>query len=290
MKHVGVLANCQVKPIQTILSSSAVFAQDHTIVPILPVHLISAEELETTARKIYDLDVLITQPVLDAARFGPLATTTLHESAPSSLSILKIPAIFYDGYFPTFGPIPGLKSSLNFVHDYFITACFLRGLSVDQCIERLENDYMEEAEIDRRHTLSLRALKKREADFEVDVPISNHIEYRYAEEQLLFTFNHPTNTLVTSLCNDILEKLGYAADACPPPGELLAGVHAPVYQPIRKALGLKWESPVPANEGNCMSLREMVEGFYLTYRSEDGAKLRDVIQKRRSFLLEQFGL
>jgi hypothetical protein len=164
-------------------------------------------------------------------------------------------------------------------HIFNLYACWKRGDSREECLERLRSadpDYAPIVEATAKQSLD--ELRGREKF--VDVRISDIISEEWRKRSLFLTFNHPTLFLLTQMASRLLAKIGIEATLPEVPGqeEPLGLVLPPILrrevegvtalQPNETSVGadVGLENGILATRGSRrLDLSELITGFYYSY-------------------------
>jgi hypothetical protein len=95
-----VLGNCQAPPVHDLLRASPAFAGEYALVPVTPVHAITAAEVGALQRLLGRTELLLGQPVGPDYRGLELGLEQLAAHAPASCRTIRWPSMFWDAPFP----------------------------------------------------------------------------------------------------------------------------------------------------------------------------------------------
>lgn len=227
-----VLGNCQAESLRLMLDGGELGS-----VRIPPVHELVASDLPHLQRLLSRVAVLVAQPVKDGYHGMPLGTAEIVRQLGAAARVVLVPVIRFSGLYPLHGIVrvpsdSALDPPVVAYHDFrvLVEAAHRRGGSTavtDAAI--LSNSVREIAR------LSLAELQRREADHET-VVISDL--YREPHFEQMRTINHPGNSVLESLADRVLDRLGIRRAPTDPGRPLLNGVHAPREDAVIAALGL----------------------------------------------------
>lgn len=222
-----VWGNCQAVPLADILTGPLA-AQGFRVVPVPPVYLITASELQAARRVISECALLITQPVRAQYRMPGTGWEELAGIAPSDVRVVTYPVSYDSTEFPFqivghettglggFAPLTGY-------HDIRLMVAAERGWDVGKVLEWLPQAAAAAA-LQAVSAHSLAELRRREST--LDVSVSGALGRLGSS----FTVNHPADSVLTHVAAGILAALD--SDALQRPDAL-----PPLAVPVREALG-----------------------------------------------------
>lgn len=218
-KVVMVYGNCQVISLNSLLASSCEFLKSFVILSIPPVQSLGSEERKEgmNVGLLESIDILICQVVRENNKFSSmLSTDRLMSSIRGECLCVKIPNVYYSGYFPQY-----VVNQYNVMQDQYVNGIMPYGdanieklyLEEKKCVAEIVQEMLDESfyspdELQKLHLESIKELKLREQ--ECDVIISDIIAERYMEERWFYTPNHPTNKLLAIVLERALKKIGYS--------------------------------------------------------------------------------
>lgn len=194
-----------------------------------------------------EIDVFLFQKNLETNRFyRGLATDNIIAMLSENCQKVKILNIYFSGYF-----VQTTKNDHNLMQeihqsglfpygDKFVDEMVKHGLSEEDIIKRISRiDFIEPRLIRSTIKHSLSELRKRELD--VDVIISDYIAKYYDKQQLFYSFNHPTNSVLIEYAKRIIKYLNLKntkidETAVYVRADTLRGVDIPIYPAVQKEL------------------------------------------------------
>jgi hypothetical protein len=242
MDRAVVVGNCQATALELMLNTSEQFTKRFELVRFPPVHEFPEELVPDLHRAIADAAVVIPQRIDEGYRGGiGLGTETLAQLA-GEVPVIRWPSVFWAGYFPDLFYLrdaqqaPVLDGPFDY-HDRSILRGYAEGLDVaavcgllaDPAVDSDAAEWAEHASAE----LKLRGQS-------CDVQITSFIASRFRDELLFFTMNHPTNSLLAFIAEQILSLLGLAGDVDQSrmPGQVLGSTFYPLHANHVRALGL----------------------------------------------------
>ena len=198
-----VVGNCQVRPVVTILSE---LCSKNTQFEYVVAHLSSSATEICDLQYLSEADLIFTQPIDDAYSAGHLSTSRLKKSYADK--VITWPNIFYSGQCPDLMTVTNsngsvVKGPLETYQLAGVLSAWKQRQSVREAVTHLNNNLPQnEATLTLGNTTSMQALIQRETS--TDVKITDFIESQFSLQQLFFTFNHPTLTVLIELCERML--------------------------------------------------------------------------------------
>tara|TARA_Y100000766_G_scaffold279221_1_gene287102 strand:- start:1418 stop:2293 length:876 start_codon:yes stop_codon:yes gene_type:complete len=200
-----VVGNCQAAPLARIIK---LLNARINVTAIATVHKLD-DSLESDYTEHFEsADVIVTQPISDTYQCKFVRTNILEENF--SEKILKIVNLFYAGYHPDWIYIKGndnriITGPMTDYHNKTILDGWKNGSSLEDVASNLRSPKYNLKKFSKVPTSSLEELKRRE--LEVDVAITDYIEFNLKSAQLFYTFNHPSKLLLVEYARRILERL-----------------------------------------------------------------------------------
>lgn len=263
-----VYANCQSTAIGMMLGRLL----DAEIIKVPAVQNIPLGEKQAFMAKVAEAGIVVHQPI--GAGFVA-STDELRDTFPDK-TFVSFPSVYFAGLFPQ---VCGLKhfeygtinGPLVAYHDARIARSFLRGHTIAECISGLnEHDPSLLAHFDPMFAEA----ETREA--ELDVQCMDIVRDEFRNQQLFYTFNHPTNFLLFGIASRIARVLGKTPTSSVEdfPKPFLNGTIAAVPSTIAEHYDLAWRQPLYALGTNEIPDDKLVEDFYHTYSGfEDFAEV-----------------
>lgn len=208
-----VYGNCQAEALRRILLSHPGMARTFHLLRVPAVHEITRRELALIQRLLPRVEVLIAQPVKSDYRDMPLGTEQVVDRIARGATVVRYPVAFFEGVFPFHvyvnrdaGPIAS-SAPITDYHDLRILHAAGQGWDAATTTAWLAGLRLDPGWIRRNAEASLAELGRREA--ELTVRLSAAIQRPENLTTSFHTINHPTNTLVTQLAQQVLAHLGY---------------------------------------------------------------------------------
>lgn len=270
-----IYGNCQSVVVKSFLSRNPEFASQYCFIDIKPVHLLSEEDIPNLEKVIAEIDLFIHQPVSDNYKgIQQLSTRYLRSRLKSDSNVISFPVAYFTGYNPEMVYMKGKNGAVLSepfpYHDSNIVDFYVQGKTVnDTHYHLLENDSFysrESLESKLEHTL--KNLSQREE--ELDIKCSSFIQSHFQTFKLFHSFNHPSCTIISYICNSILKLLKiseskdfFSASNEPDP---LKRHWFPIYPSLYSGLELKFEtSQKYCFENQLYDVKEVIESFFRFY-------------------------
>ena len=207
----SIFGNCQSKALAEVLLENPDFAARWEWTPVTMAHQLTPELIPSMHNTFKELDLLIYQP-FKGRGIRAHSSDELLKQLPSRAKAICIPIMYFDGYFPQLGALPGVQTPLNRVHDYLIVYFYLRGKSISQTIDSLQHpDLFKKRYSKKLFRANIAELRKREKKHRMGITISSFIE-EFARKHLLFhQVNHPTKALFQHIANQLFEQVGVSS-------------------------------------------------------------------------------
>lgn len=206
MKKIVVIANCQARPIAKYINE---LSEECEVIEVGIVHLLDDDKKEYFQSKFEEADFIVAQQV--SANYPCQFVTTKRLMEKYSSKVISIVNLYFSGYNPElrYIRIPGhgtLKGPLGDYHIETFISGWKKGLSVEDTIALYNNVDHHEAVYKKSIDDSLKELRKREAETELN--ISDYIQENLSRKKLFHTMNHPSEALLVKYSEMILEKIG----------------------------------------------------------------------------------
>lgn len=285
---VVIFANCQSGAIGRTLQESSAFNRAYEWIFVPPVQMLNDEDkIQHLLQSTKMADVFIYQEVDNFNWPSQLKSKYLLDLLKPKCKAISIPSMYFDGYFPHLATMQGRSGPLNKVHDYFIAAGFVYGMSRSQVKEMILSDSLYSASLASQFVdNSLSELEKREAH--LDVKISTYIKDHYQKRKLFNQFNHPKREVIEYVCSEILTKLGVIEHSFDSDKVgYLDAVRTPIYPSTLQGLKLQFEEQDQYRSlGGFLTLDDVVDGFFSVYAEMNNKWLKDFIQDKKPFVLK----
>ena len=253
-----IFGNCQTGQLAKILINNPTFYKNYFIIQLPMVCDYNDLSLKYFQENFWSVcDLFISHHVNENNRFSPLlATKKLSERLPIGASIIFIPNVYFDGYFPQ------ITKNLHNVDldkhqsgrfpygdkyvDQFLNNAQAQGGGVN--LENLTNyikmqNFISESEVIKQIQNSFQALEQREIS--CNIKMSDIVEARYKKEQIFYSPNHPTQDILIELAKRILkfmdindvdfENINVLLDV----RDSLMGQDIPIYPKVKEILNLE---------------------------------------------------
>ena len=240
-----IVSNCQGRPLGSILTTLyEIECQD-----IIIVHLAKDSDAERFDACLNSADVVISQHIQDQYPCSFVRTSSLQQRLGDRL--ITIPNIFYRGYTPDLRYLRlrargTLNGPLGDYHSSILLNAWKEGEDQDIALERYNNVDLWREQYSTIAEQSLAELQRRE--LELDIQISDCIATMQSQQQLFYSFNHPSKAMIKILADRIAEHL----DLTPKPEgnasveamrEPLDRIQIPLHPFTRQHLGLNFPGP-----------------------------------------------
>lgn len=277
MIRIAVIANCQARPVATLVRHLAPQAE---ITGIAVVHLATPKDETSLAEACAAADLVFAQLVADNYPVPFVRTAALKAAHPGK--VVAWPNLFFRGQCPDLHYATGegrrrLNGPLGDYHSRTVLDGWLGGRPTAATLARLEEGDL--AAPPGAAEDSLAQLRQREAA--ADVAVSDLIAEDWTRRRLFFTFNHPRRVLLEAVTRRLLAAAGIAATGAIPPryGEPLGRVVPPMTAGMRTALGLDFGDEGEAIRGIAWpsepttrhleyTLPDLVDALYHAYDSQ----------------------
>jgi hypothetical protein len=278
MTRIALIANCQARPVATLVQR---LAPQTEITGTSVVHLATPKDEAAMAEACATADVIFAQLVADNYPVSFVRTAALKAAYPGKVVVW--PNLFFRGQCPDLHYATGegrrrLEGPLAEYHSRTVLDGWSAGRPAADTLARLEAGDLT-APPDTAMD-SLTHLRQREAA--TDVAASDLIAADWTRRRLFFTFNHPRTVLLEALTRRLLAVAGIAATGAVPPsfGEPLGPIVPPLTAGMRAAIGLDFGEedevirgvPWPAEPGRRRAeytLPDLVNAFYRAYDAQD---------------------
>lgn len=257
------VGNCQVTSLANIITA----AEPEFVCDAKEVWQMSQENCEVLSTA--DYDAVIAQPLF-SERYGTLAYHNLTASCKGK-PLLFIHNLHFEGVLPDctyVGPLgKRVNGPMGTYHSSIILGAFLEGISVTECVVRLENGTR--LDVQTAWDNAVATLRKREQA--VTVLFVDELIMHVKARRCFHVFNHPNAFLLERYAEKILATLldqpGRILDTHQP--DLLERCGSwPTYSWLAEALGLPYGEDsflISKISSDPLPLREFVERSYAIY-------------------------
>ena len=206
MLKIAVYGNCQAEAIQKMFLR---FPEKFAVVAIRPVHLLDRGRPEEVISKIRDVDYFFYQP--DSGGYGDLASGRIIENLCKYSTSISFPSVYFDAFHSRQMYLRDprgarILSPVGDYHDKLIVESFLDGSSCASTIAKLDSVRLSESDCVENLDRALKYFSIREQF--LDVKLSNFIGDCYFRKMLFYTFNHPSDVVLTKIFFDLLRLSG----------------------------------------------------------------------------------
>lgn len=206
-----VLGNCQAPPVHDLLSASPAFARTYALVPVAPVHAITAAEVHALQRLLTRTELILGQPVGPDYRGLEVGLEQLTAHAPASCRTIRWPSMFWDAPFPYtvyVRPSPRVHVDAPIItyHDVRILAAAVAGMNAAETSALLRDhrptaDGLAEVRADMWRTYG-------SFDRFSDVPMLDWVQRPEHFASAFWTINHPARFVLVELVRRLHAQLG----------------------------------------------------------------------------------
>jgi len=210
-----IYGNCQASPLSKILLSSHEFSRKYELIPTEEVNKTNQDGEERLHEIVKKIDLLIYQPVSATYKDKErkLGTDFLLSLLKDNAETISFPVAYFSGYCPQaiyFRDSSNIAATDGFCpyHDLNVLRAYYNGLTWQECVSSIEgsNTYPYKA-LEENIEDNIDRLRVREQ--KTEVTISKFIKKHWREEQLFFSFNHCSNSILIYEANQILNLLGF---------------------------------------------------------------------------------
>jgi len=227
-----VIGNCQAPPVHDLLADSPAFAGEYELVPVPPIHAITAAEVRTLRRLLARTELIVGQPISADYRGLGLGLEQLVAHAPPGCRTIRWASMYWSALFPYCvyvhtAPRMYVGAPIVEYHDVRFLACAAAGM-----------DTVASRALLREHTVPPGGLAAVEedmlaryggADRLCDISMLDWIRRPENEAAAFWTINHPTRITLEELARRVHEQLGLpfaSTDGPEPLGALIAPIDA----------------------------------------------------------------
>ena len=250
-----IFGNCQQYGFATIAKA---LAPDHEYFLHEPCHLITSEGLIKLRIDIAKADVFIVQPIANGYRdnFG-ISTEELICFCKKDALIIKLPNIFFGGYYPSFDYLIAQNKVISYrqenqlenvygdYFDFFLLAAIEQELPINDLIDVLWSKATPKASevISNIANESIATLREKESSSSCNLIISDYVSENYKIQKLYHSLNHPANVLLFESVKRVLDLAGLAYNQETVIHiEILGNWRPPIYPLIESGLGLDFSN------------------------------------------------
>lgn len=293
-KNVLIYGNCQHTHLERMLSLTPEFTKFYNFVKVKDVYCRDKTNLDDET--LSKVDLFLYQHVSE--NFDPyFCTDSIIARLKTGCEKICIPNFWFSGYFPQQTKNPIYRENKKYsiapsgifpYGDRFIIESLKRFDNKKEIFDYLCSDFLTKEEIERNIKESIRELKRREMEFQVDIPSSQYIEECFSRSQLCYTVNHPTREYFLWLIEHILKKIQISTSSVEkinysPFTE--NHIHIPIYPVVARHLDLKFvNSNANAKQylfyRNKYSFSDYVE-YYIEHSTYGNVNGYDIIDSGR---------
>lgn len=283
-KKFTVYGNCQAHALAIKLIEVEEFFKYFNYVPLAPLHEI--ESVERAKSVLSQCDLILYQHVSEQYYDVNLSTRNILSDLRNSIQLISFPSLHFSAYFPHLGRFPNVRSILDWVHDYNILYAYIIGLTEAEVFSFITSpDFYSSRQSLLSLEESIQNLREREQRNNVDVRISGYLSEVYKSRKMFHVHNHPCGKLLEYIASEVIKKIEIRRNTAQLYGvsrhEPLCNIVCPVYRSTHRNLRLEFDDDFLSyrSKSKKLNMKEVIEGFFSTYRNLD-----------RSFLLEQVQL
>ena len=137
---------------------------------------------------------------------------------------------------------------------------------------------------------SIKDLRKREEESNIDIKVSEYIRKNYMKEKLFNQFNHPKRVIFEFLTKSILERIGINNVVSLSSIGYLDGTSTPIYPSTLKNLELEFDEigndKLYFGIGGEIKQEDVVSKFYELYTTIDSEEIYNNIKKFKPFVIK----
>ena len=188
-------ANCQGEALRPLLEATPAFARRFRVLHVLNYTRAALPEDLLDGCALYLHQEL-------GAKWGELSSAEILQRLPPSCQALRLPNLFFQGYWPTWTRLPGVDFA-----DTLLEGLLQRGLSpleASLVYERSRPSFFGATADIAEASLRREEAKERNAPIRCALLLREH----WRTEQLFITVNHPARRLVLHVADSVLRLLG----------------------------------------------------------------------------------
>ncbi|MDP2358481.1 MAG: WcbI family polysaccharide biosynthesis putative acetyltransferase [Beijerinckiaceae bacterium] len=257
---IAVYANCQSTAIGFMLGKLIPSAQ---WLRLRAVQDIKKSEYEPFMETISKADIIIHQPIGDGF---VVSSDKLRQELPHK-QLVSFPSVYFAGLCPQLCGLRhysqgAINGPLGAYHDARIIRSFLKGRSATHCASDLESG--DEAMLKCFAPMLDEAVSREHG---LDVKCMDIVQEHYKEQNVMYTFNHPSNFLLWQMAKRICAAIGHKTsvdnDAFPKP--FLNDTVSCVPEYIADHHDLSWRQPSYCKAGEQLDMQAVIDEFYEIY-------------------------
>lgn len=277
--RLAIIGNCQAEALRSIIYNED---RRFEIINLPEYHTMMQSDVDSVLSLLDSADLVMAQRVAPDYSIESIRPQNLRERLGEKCIIW--PNIYFDGYFPGLRYIYGNDSQklIGPLGDYHFNQVFtywLNGHPPHFTSNQLMSTDSWDWYLKNPAQLSLSNLRQRE--FDCDVKISDHIERNFCSRKLMYTMNHPRNSVLLEMIDRLLAYAGiqscYRIEAAHQT-ERLGGINIPA---LPRYFATQSSSATPSSffegfskpyaESSPLAQRynplELVEAFYSLYQT-----------------------
>ncbi|MBW8190753.1 hypothetical protein K0504_06880 [Neiella marina] len=286
----SIFGNCQGAALADYLSETGIF-DVLDLNPIEPIQNIRGPDLSRVENIIGQADIFINQFISTDYFIKRLSSEFVWRKLKNTALSIKVPNMYFDGYFPHLGMFRGSRSVLNLVHDYNIIAGYLLGFRQDDLLDLLLSEKFYSSSTSQLLCQdSIYNLKKRE-DHSGCLKVSEYIANSYSERLLFNQFNHPTRFMFSHLWGLISQESDLLADISISSNgrEHLDSIKCPIYPSTTKNLALQFDCEQTFHGvGGKLSWEQVIKSFYESYSGCERTVLKNSLFETKPWVVDNF--
>lgn len=260
--------NCHMDVVKRFLLSSRQFKDRYCVYPNLLIQDIKEKCLDEEV--LQNLDLFIHQDIRYDNCFGhklsdeyilpKLKKECLQITVPNLFGLGSI--LFPQSVFNKKNPVLSGNREGYFPHaDIIIDKALEDGKDIQEILEQVKGDVFSREEILDNFRIGMEKIAKRELNW--DVKIYDFIMENYRKIKLFYNIGHPTNMVMREISLGIMKILEISDEiSC---NYEMDYYEEPVYDCVKKVLGLEWENGEIRKKGGKMTSKMMMEEYVKEY-------------------------
>ncbi len=205
-KRLAIIGNCQAEALRSILYKAD---SPFEIVDLPQYHMMKPTDAAPVIDLLGSADLVMAQRASPNFHIQELRAISMREKLGDKCILW--PNIYFDGYFPGLRYVYGSDSRkligpLGDYHFEQIFDCWLKGLEPEAAAEQLTSPDGWAWRMGDPAEASLETLRQRESDCHVG--ISDHIAHNFASRKLMYSMNHPRNSVLLEMLDKMLAYAG----------------------------------------------------------------------------------
>lgn len=260
--------NCHMDVIKSFLLSSQKFKDSYCVYPNLLIQNIEEKCLDEEV--LQNLDLFIHQDIRSDNRFGyKLSDAYILPKLKENCLQITVPNLFGMGgvifpqsvFFNKYNHVLAGNREGFFPHaDIVIDKAVREGKGIQEILEQIKGEAFSREEILNHFHAGMEKIAERELNW--DIKIYDFIMDNYKKVKLFFNIGHPTNTVIKEISLGILKMLEIS-DEISCSNYDMDYYEEPVYDCVKKELGLEWQESEIRKRGAKMEDHKMTIEEYV---------------------------